>query len=226
VPVGYQQIVAACFTTTRTSVTLMTEIIRGVLTMSIGAAGRSSLNYRPAIDSRPPAHSWQPQLAPLRAGLQPMLDFDDGCAAQSTSLGGAWMATPRPDLPDATAWSTSLARLLIETVQGLRPIGQLNRWVDERVLAAITSRCRHRLEQQPQSRPARPAVLRSLHVQFPTETAVEVAAHLAIDRRSIPLAFRLEEFYGRWLCTEVELGLVPVVRVRADQAERPANRGG
>lgn len=192
--------------------------------MSIGVAGRSSLRYRPAIDSRPPAQSWQPQLAPQRDGLQPMLDFDDNWAAQSASLGGAWMAAPRPDLPDATAWSTSLARLLIETLQGLRPVGQLNRWVDERVLAAITIHCRHRL--QTQCRPTRPAVLRSLHVQFPVETAVEVAAHLVVDGRSIPLAFRLEEFYGRWLCTEVELGPVQVAGVQANQAKRPPSPGG
>ena len=36
--------------------------------------------------------------------------------------------------------------------------------------------------------------------------AVEVAAHFKLGRRSIALAFRLEEFYGRWLCTAVELG--------------------
>jgi hypothetical protein len=137
-----------------------------------------------------------------------MLDLDGEPTTRTTVHGDT--PIPRSALPDPAAWSTSLAQLLIETMQGLRPIGQLNRWVDERVLAAITIRRRQQIRNQGrQARPTRPAVLHSLHVQFPVETAVEVTAHLLLNRRSIPLAFRLEEFYGRWLCTAVELGPVP-----------------
>jgi hypothetical protein len=166
----------------------------------------SPINYRPAIESRPPAQTWQPRLAPLMDEAQPMLDLYVRSTGQANAGGAGWMAAPRPGLPDATAWSSSLARLLIETVQGLRPIGQLNRWVDERVLAAISSHRRQRLRRKHHPQTTRPAVLRSIHVQFPVETAAEVAVHLLLNERSVALAFRLEDFYGRWLCTAVELG--------------------
>jgi Family of unknown function (DUF6459) len=166
----------------------------------------SPINYRPAIESRPPAQTWQPRLAPLMDDAQPMLDLYVRSTGQANAGGAGWMAAPRPGLPDATAWSSSLAKLLIETVQGLRPIGQLNRWVDERVLAAISSHQRQRLRRKHHPQTTRPAVLRSVHVQFPVETAAEVAVHLLLNERSVALAFRLEDFYGRWLCTAVELG--------------------
>jgi hypothetical protein len=190
--------------------------------MSSSAVGRSPLSYRPAIESRPPAQTWQPRLVPLASSSQPMLDLDGGSTVHTSVLDSGWMATPRPELPDATAWSTMLAQLLIETLQGLRPIGQLNRWVDERVLAAITIHRRQRLGSRPERRPTRPALLHSVRLQFPVETAVEVAAHLMLNRRSIALAFRLEEFYGRWLCTAVELGPTHQAQLARSRAARSA----
>ena len=174
--------------------------------MSGTAEIHSPINYRSAIESRPPAQTWQPRLAPLMDEAQPMLDLYVRSTGQANAGGTGWMAAPRPGLPDATAWSSSLAKLLIETVQGLRPIGQLNRWVDERVLAAVSSHRRQRLRRKHHPQTTRPAVLRSVHVQFPVETAAEVAVHLLLNERSVALAFRLEDFYGRWLCTAVELG--------------------
>jgi hypothetical protein len=169
---------------------------------------RSPLVVRPATDSRPPARTWQPDVDPL-PGPQPMLDLgltEAAADVESHLAGGDWMATPPSELPDASTWCISLAQLLIETLQGLRPIGQLNRWVDEHVLAAITLYRRQHTERGAGQRPARPAVLQSVHVQFPAPLAVEAAAHLRLSRRSIAIAFRLEEFYGRWLCTAVEIG--------------------
>jgi hypothetical protein len=172
------------------------------------ATARSPLVVRPATDSRPPARTWQPDVDPL-PDPQPMLDLGLAEAAsvvQSHLAGGEWMATPPSELPDPSTWCIALARLLIETLQGLRPIGQLNRWVDEHVLAAITLYRRQHADRGAGQRPARPAVLQSVHVQFPAPLAVEAAAHLRLGRRSIAIAFRLEEFYGRWLCTAVEIG--------------------
>lgn len=178
----------------------------GGLRVSGIAEIHSPISYRSAIESRPPAQSWQPRLAPLADEAQPMLDLSGKSTGQASAGGASWMAAPRPELPDATAWSSSLARLLIETVQGLRPIGQLNRWVDERVLAAVSIHRRQRLRRKHHPQTTRPVVLRSVHVQFPVETAAEVAVHLLLNDRSVALAFRLEELYGRWLCTAVELG--------------------
>ena len=169
---------------------------------------RPSLLVRPATDSRPPARTWEPDVdrPPAR---QPMLDLelsDASSDVQASLAGGEWMATPPPELPDAESWCISLARLLIEALQGLRPIGQLNRWVDEQVLTAITLYQRQQAARSAGQRPARPAVLQSVHVQFPTPLAVEAAAHFRIGRRSIAIAFRLQEVFGRWLCTAVEIG--------------------
>jgi hypothetical protein len=184
----------------------------------------SPLEYRPAIESRPPAQTWQPRLAPLPDDTQPMLDLYAESIAQASAGGAAWMAAPRQELPDAAAWSSSLAKLLLEILQGLRPIGQLNRWVDERVLAAVSLHRRLRLGRKHPSQASRPAVLRSVHVQFPVETAAEVAAHLALNGRSVALAFRLEEFHGRWLCTAVELGPRQQCQVAALHAQRKTRR--
>jgi Family of unknown function (DUF6459) len=173
--------------------------------MAVASVARSTLKLRPAIESRPPAQTLLPRLAEGASAAQPRLDF----AAEPrvpANAGGGWMAAPSAELPEPKAWSITLARVLIETVQELRPIGQLNRWVDDQVLAAITIQRRRRAAGQSRSRPTRPATLHSIHLQFPTPLAVEVAAHFRLGRRSIALAFRLEEFYGRWLCTAVELG--------------------
>jgi hypothetical protein len=176
--------------------------------VAVASMAPSTLKLRPAIESRPPAQTWLPRLTESPNASQPMLDFEGDPPVQA-STGGAWMAAPSAELPDPKAWSASLARVLIETLQDLRPIGQLNRWVDEKVLAAITIQCRQRTAGQSRPRPTRPATLHSVHVQFPTPLAVEVAAHFRLGRRSIALAFRLEEYYGRWLCTAVELGPKP-----------------
>jgi hypothetical protein len=138
-----------------------------------------------------------------------MLDLElsaAGSDVRSHLAGAEWMSTPPAELPDPESWCISLARLLVETLQGLRPIGQLNRWVDEQVLAAITLYQRQQAVRSAGQRPVRPAVLQSVHIQLPTPLAVEAAAHLRVGRKSIAIAFRLQEFFGRWLCTAVEIG--------------------
>jgi hypothetical protein len=172
------------------------------------AVARPPLIVRPATDSRPPARTWQPEVE-RSPELQPMLELEleeTASGVRSHLAGAEWMATPPPELPDPETWCVSLARLLIETLQGLRPIGQLNRWVDDQVLTAITVYQRQHASRPTSRRPTRPAVLQSVHVQFPAPLSVEAAAHLRLGRRSIAIAFRLEEFYGRWLCTAVEIG--------------------
>ena len=94
--------------------------------MAVASIARSTLKLRPAIESRPPAQTWLPRLTEGASASQPMLDFEGEPRVQA-STGGAWMAAPPAELPDPKAWSVSLARVLIETLQDLRPIGQLNR---------------------------------------------------------------------------------------------------
>jgi hypothetical protein len=114
------------------------------------------------------------------------------------------LAEPASGRPDAVAWSRSLARALFEALQGRRPLGQLTRWVDERVLAVVAWERRQRT--QSNGRPGRPAVLISVRVQHPHADAAEVSAHVQVGHRSVALAFRLEAWYDRWMCTALELG--------------------
>ena len=51
-----------------------------------------------------------------------------------------------------------------------------------------------------------PTALRSIRIQHPDPEVAEVSAHLIIGKRSAAMAFRLEAWGDRWLCTALELG--------------------
>jgi Family of unknown function (DUF6459) len=72
------------------------------------------------------------------------------------------------------------------------------------VLAAISIYRRRNLRQHGMI--AVPTALRSVRVQHPDAAAAEVAAHVVIGKQSAAMAFRLEAFGNRWLCTALELG--------------------
>ena len=173
---------------------------------------------RPLVESRPPYVTWQAATQLPVPASQPPLDLltDDllpretaqpvGHDVRVTTVSARWCAKPHPRLPDAARWSGSLALAVVEALHARRPIAQLNRWLDEEVLAAINL---HRRRRTP-GRPLPPqAVLRSVRVQHPHPEVAEVAAHLMVGRRSLALAFRLEGFGDRWMCTALELGPRP-----------------
>ncbi|HEX8511164.1 MAG TPA: Rv3235 family protein [Propionibacteriaceae bacterium] len=154
------------------------------------------------------------------ADLQPPLAFDPEPEPLPVALGDprptghrvrmvavASDALPPPGLPDPGAWSASMALAFAEALQGRRAVGQLSRWVDERVLATLNLSVR-RLRRCPgrSSTTVRPALLRSVHLQLPRRGIVEVSAHVQIGAPSSALAFRLEAWHDRWLCTVLELG--------------------
>lgn len=169
---------------------------------------------RLASDARPPALTWA-RPAQSAAQDQPALTFQPEAADRD--------APPRPtghrvcvvpalpenappaSLPDPRSWSASLALALAETLQGRRPVGQLSRWVDEPVLATVTVSLRRRRTATGGASVA-PARLRSVHLQFPRSTTVEASAHVQLAAHSTALAFRLEAWCDRWLCTALELG--------------------
>jgi hypothetical protein len=105
-------------------------------------------------------------------------------------------------IADARQWAATLALAVFEALHGRRPIGQLTRWVDDRVQAAIAF---HRRRSAPVAL-ARSAGLRSIRVQYPRPDAAEVCAHLSLNGRSYALALRLEVWGDHWLCTAVEFG--------------------
>ena len=157
---------------------------------------------RPALDSRP-----SPVEQPTGLRLLP-----DDPAAQPELPFGPFRAEPAHPAPedsgdivpvaDARQWAATLAVAIFETLHGRRPIAQLTRWVDDRVQAVIAF---HRRRSAPAAR-SRPAVLRSIRVQYPRPDAAEVGAHLVLNGRSYALALRLEIWGEHWLCTAVEFG--------------------
>jgi hypothetical protein len=166
------------------------------------------------IESRPPSLTWarpspQPSDQPPLDLIDHEFDHADDIAANHrgvrvSTVKARWAARPRPGLPDAWKWSTTLALAVIQTLVGQRPVAQLNRWVVDEVLVAISMYQRRSLAQH--GRIAIPAAVRSVRVQHPDPGVAEVAAHVAIGKRSAAMAFRLEALGDRWLCTAMELG--------------------
>ena len=175
-------------------------------------------SHRPSvqwlIESRPPGITWS-RPAPAEPN-QPPLDLADheddhpeiaavndrGIRVSTVKAG--WAAQPRPGLPNAQQWSTTLALAIIQAMLGQRPVAQLNRWIVDEVLAGISMYQRRSIRVH--GRVAVPVSLCSVRVQHPGPEVAEVAAHAMIGKRSAAMAFRLEALGDRWLCTALELG--------------------
>jgi Family of unknown function (DUF6459) len=166
------------------------------------------------IESRPPSLTWarparpQPNQPPLDL-VDHERDYAEAAApnhraVRATTVKAHWAARPRPGLPDAQEWSAMLALAIIQALTGQRPAAQLNRWIADEVLAAISMYQRRSLRMP--GRIAAPAALRSVRVQHPGPEVAEVAVHAVIGKRSAAMAFRLEALGDRWLCTALELG--------------------
>jgi Family of unknown function (DUF6459) len=166
------------------------------------------------VESRPPSLMWsrssppEPNQPPLDLVDQEADDAEvvalDNRGVRVSMVKAGWAARQRPGLPDAREWSTTLALALIQALLGQRPVAQLNRWVVDEVLVAISMYQRRSLALH--GRIAIPTAVRSVRVQHPDPGVAEVAAHVAIRKRSAAMAFRLEALGDRWLCTALELG--------------------
>jgi Family of unknown function (DUF6459) len=165
------------------------------------------------IESRPPSLSWSRPSPPQ--SNQPPLDFADhepdhlmalrnDRGVRVSVVKAGWAAKQRPGLPDAREWSTALALALIQALLGQRSVAQLNRWIAEDVLAAVSIYQRRNLREH--GRAAVPISVHSVRVQHPDPAVAEVAAHMVIGKRSAAMAFRLEALGDRWLCTALQLG--------------------
>lgn len=189
---------------------------------------------RTVPDGRPPGSSWSSSTRP--SATQPTLTFDplsgdalvepgDGrnrphpVGHRVLAVSSPGSAVPTPSLPDPRSWAPALALALAESLSGRRPVGQLSRWVDERVQSTLSRALHARRTASatsvspstvprptPSPSPARPTQLHSVRLQFPQSEAVEVAAHVVSAGRSSAIAFRLEAWGDRWLCTALDLG--------------------
>jgi hypothetical protein len=117
--------------------------------------------------------------------------------------------TPTAALPPVAGWSARLAIAVVEALDGVRPAGQLVRWVDHDVLCALQYRARaralHPCQQTPDPhRPRRaPLRIRALRWTEPANGVAEVAIVVAGRQRPVVLTLRLEGRDGRWLCVQV-----------------------
>jgi hypothetical protein len=171
---------------------------------------------RPPAEPSPAPRSHPPdQPALIAAGDPP----GARTAERTVVLRNRWFQTPPGHLPDPARWSMTLTWALLESLYGQRPVSQLSRWVDEAVLGMLALRVGRR-QRRPTSAPHGwgNATLRSLRLQCPGPGAVEVTAHLLLDGRSVPMAFRLQAWGSRWLCTALELAPTPA----ADAVSRGA----
>ncbi|HMI34254.1 MAG TPA: Rv3235 family protein [Propionibacteriaceae bacterium] len=182
------------------------------MTTTTTSSGASYVHW--LIESRPPSVTWsrssppQPNQPPLDLTDQEANDAEvaapDSRGVRVSLVKAGWAAKQRPGLPDAREWSTTLALALIQALLGQRAVSQLNRWVVDEVLVAISMY--QRRSPAPHGRITIPTAVRSVRVQLPDPTVAEVAAHVAIGKRSAAMAFRLEALGDRWLCTALELG--------------------
>jgi hypothetical protein len=187
------------------------------------------------IDSRPPSLTWARPSPPQRNQPQLDLTYQEPGYAEPTAVNdrgvrmstvkARWAARPRRGLPDAQEWSAKLALAIIQALTGQRPAAQLNRWVVDEVLAAISMYQRRSLRTH--GRIAIPAALRSIRVQHPDPEVAEISVHVVIGKRSAAMAFRLEALGDRWLCTALELGAHWRSAMRPEHVDgrQPAQRG-
>ncbi|OYN94589.1 hypothetical protein B0O41_2470 [Propionibacteriaceae bacterium ES.041] len=95
-----------------------------------------------------------------------------------------------------------LATAIVDAVAGRRPLQQLIRWVDERVLAELALRSRlFRLR-------GRSVGVRSVRLQR-TEDRVEATLRIGDDEHGEALALRFDLLGTRWVCTVADFGPTP-----------------
>ena len=114
-------------------------------------------------------------------------------------------------LPDPAKWAAQLARAVAEVGTGLRPPGQLTRWVERQELARLVRRgaayARHpSARTRSTAQGSRVHAVRSVRVCPVAPGIVETSAVLVGPERSRAVAIRLEAVAGRWLATAVDFG--------------------
>lgn len=161
------------------------------------------LRILPIPDNEPP---------PLPRGVHPDAPdprFVQGCLAVDFQLEGhdelfGPQSTGRADLPDPEAWAQRLLTAILEAMDGVRPAGQLSRWISPDIRERITRR--GILARQRHQRPGGAHRVRALRVCEPADGIAEVAAVISHRARVRAVALRMTGVDGRWLITALELG--------------------
>jgi hypothetical protein len=116
--------------------------------------------------------------------------------------------TPRASLPEPKPWAGRLVQAIVEVTSGVRPVSQLVRWTTSDVYATMQRRIAHTelLSQRTAGGRRVGAIVRSIHVDEPSDGVAEVCAVAQHGARCRAIALRLEGFDGRWQCTALQVG--------------------
>lgn len=113
--------------------------------------------------------------------------------------------TDRAVLPPVGPWAARLAQAVLEVCTAGRPISQLLRWTEPSVYQELERRYTPRVQRVSRSRRVvEVEKIRSIHVCEPADGVAEVSAVIGGGERPRALAFRIEGWRGRWVCTALE----------------------
>lgn len=160
---------------------------------------------RPMTSTVPPAPVTRPRTRRLVRPAWPLPDVPP--AAVSTD---SVAAAPGHDVPAAARQlAQQVGTVLVEVLQGRRPVGHLETVADADVYATI--------EHLARGGDGSTLRLRSVHAQVPSSGVVEAALSLADDRTRTTraAALRLEHRGKRWICQALEIALTPEGVTRA-----------
>jgi hypothetical protein len=164
------------------------------------AAPPRRIVVRPAPRREPPFDDERDDLAAHASG-------DRALPFEPTARPHVWLPpAPRPSaLPDPSPWGRRLLIGMVETAGGHRPAQQLATLLSPSVhrglcadfVQAVQAGARHWLHR---------ATVRSVRATEPSDGVAEVCATVEVAGRVRAIALRLEEHYGRWRCTRLQLG--------------------
>jgi hypothetical protein len=102
---------------------------------------------------------------------------------------------------EARGLAGAMARAVLETLEGRRPVQQLTTMLNGRAVAAVQTLCRGGLRW-----PVRGAAVGSVRVFLPRRDAVEACVTFRCDQRTRVLALRIDRQRRRWVGTAVRIG--------------------
>lgn len=118
-------------------------------------------------------------------------------------------SAPTAPLPEIRAWSQRYIVVLLEVLEGRRPVQQLLRWSTPEIYAAVQRRAVLAARMRSR-RPARPGAraprVLSVHTCCPADRVVEVSAVVHDGEKVRAHALRVEGAPDRWRVTAMDLG--------------------
>jgi hypothetical protein len=123
----------------------------------------------------------------------------DGRELDGPDAAGLDGAEPRPELPPARQWLDHLLPVVLECLEGWRPLAQLRQHASPLVVGGLAARRR------PSSHLHSAPRVRSLRITEPAPGVVEACAVVHRVGRVQAMAIRMEVAADRWRCTALHV---------------------